>query len=112
MDIRPPAVYAYQTNANLSAEIMDKITSMHMIDSSWNVGTKYGTFELEYEHTLLASEQPLEEWLQFDVKAIHMRQRVNSGSANLDIERQKMVQLLLVREMREDKVHLSIKDIQ
>ncbi|KAF2732317.1 hypothetical protein EJ04DRAFT_470349 [Polyplosphaeria fusca] len=108
----PLSIVAYQTNANLSANVMDNITSMHMIDESWRVGTKYGTFELQYEHTVLATKQPFEEWLQFDIKAIHMRQQNNPGSANLDKDGQKMVQVLLSQEIREEKIHLSIKDVQ
>ncbi|KAF2106823.1 hypothetical protein BDV96DRAFT_469196, partial [Lophiotrema nucula] len=108
----PAAITAYQVNANLSQRYMDKMVEQHMLDESWVVGTRYGHFELQYEHTMLATEQALGEWLQFDVTAIHMRQNYNPGSFNLDNEGQNIVQLLLAREMFEDKARLFIKDIQ
>ncbi|KAF2267172.1 hypothetical protein CC78DRAFT_577373 [Lojkania enalia] len=109
----PLSLYAYQTNANLSAGIMTKMAHMHMLDdATWIVGTKYGRFELQYEHTLLATESPVEEYLQFDVTAIHMRSTYNPGSAKLNNGEQKMVQLLLGRQFVEDQVNTVIKDIQ
>jgi hypothetical protein len=107
----PLDISAFQTPANLTKETMGKMISQKMLDSSWKVGTKYGTFELQYEHSLLATEQPGEEWVQFDITGAH-RRGINPGSGTLDKEGQKMVQLLLRQDMSDSAPTLSIKDIQ
>ncbi|KAF2175117.1 hypothetical protein K469DRAFT_611775 [Zopfia rhizophila CBS 207.26] len=108
----PLHITTYQTPANLTGEIMGKIESMKMLDESWAVGTKYGLFELQYEHTQLATEVPYQDWVQFDITTIHMRQTHNPGSYDLDKDGQKIVQLLVSREIVDSKPTLMIKDIQ
>jgi hypothetical protein len=107
----PLDISAFQTPGNLTKETMSKMASQKMLDSSWRVGTKYGTFELQYEHTLLATNQPGEEWVQFDIIGAH-RRGINPGSGVLDKDGQKMVQVLLRQDMSDNAPTLSIKDIQ
>lgn len=109
----PLSISAFQTPANLSKEIMGKMARQQMLDSSWHPGTKYGTFELQYEHTILRTEEG-DEWIQFDVTDAH-RRGLNPGSAKLDKEGQKMVQVKLLRlSSGQDNppTTLSIADIQ
>ncbi|KAF2475456.1 uncharacterized protein BDR25DRAFT_213162 [Lindgomyces ingoldianus] len=109
----PLNIYAFQTPANLSTGIMDEIESIEMLDSSWTLGTKYGRFSLQYEHTQLATEHPGEEWIQFDITAIHIRHtQYNPSSAKLDKKGQRIVQLLIAKGFVGDKPMLMIKDIQ
>ncbi|KAF2652397.1 hypothetical protein K491DRAFT_681406 [Lophiostoma macrostomum CBS 122681] len=110
---RPPPITAFQIPGNTSQEIMSKMVDQNMMShDAWNLGTKYGTFELEYEHALLATPRYGEQYLQFDVTRIHMRSTHNPGSYSMDRDGQKMVQLLLVQDMSNDKLELTIKDIQ
>lgn len=53
----PLRLRAFQTPANLSAPIISKIIEINMLDESWNVGTKYGTFELLYSHTTMLEDR-------------------------------------------------------
>lgn len=92
---------------------MGKMTSMHMLDhETWSLGTKYGQFELQYEHSQLATEQPGDAWLQFDVLGIHERGSHNPGSYYLTQDGQRMVQVLLSRQIKDDKEVLVIKNVE
>ncbi|KAF2799830.1 hypothetical protein K505DRAFT_224045, partial [Melanomma pulvis-pyrius CBS 109.77] len=109
----PLDLSAFQTPANLSEETMGKMASQHMLDSSWKLGTKYGKLELQYEHTILATESGAE-MLQFDITGVH-RRGINPGSFILNKKGQKLVQLLLPRLSTGEEnpsTKLSIKDIQ
>ncbi|KAF2008147.1 hypothetical protein P154DRAFT_16511 [Amniculicola lignicola CBS 123094] len=107
----PADISAFQTPANLSAETMGKMVRQNMLDRSWALGTKYGQFELEYEHALLETEVMGNQWLQFDIKAIHIRQSRNSGGYRLKKEGQKMVQMLLRQQIQENVRVMTINDI-
>ncbi|KAF2682976.1 hypothetical protein K458DRAFT_244056, partial [Lentithecium fluviatile CBS 122367] len=105
----PLDLTAFQTAANLSQSTMDKMTEMQMLDRSFNLGTKYGCFELQYEHSLVGTGQTGKTWVQFDITGAHITGR-NPGSYMLDKEDQKMVQLL-IREQVEPS-DLYIENIQ
>lgn len=89
---------------------MTKMTTQHMLDRSWVVGTKYGTFELQYEHAVIGTRAFGRNWIQFDVTAVHQRSTYNAASAKLDKEGQKMVQILLREPV--DRAELYIEDVQ
>jgi hypothetical protein len=112
LESHPAAITAFQIPANTSLETMGKMVDQHMMDRSWVVGTKYGSFEIQYEHTLLGTEQPSEQWVQFDVTGIHIRSTHNAGSYQLQKEGQKMVQILLSHSVSEAGHQVTIKDIQ
>ncbi|KAH7130139.1 hypothetical protein B0J11DRAFT_457129 [Dendryphion nanum] len=99
---RPPNVQAFQVLGNTSADTMNNIVSSHMLDASWKVGTKYARFELQYQHTLLGTENPNEKWLQFDVTGIVMRSPQNLVY-HLDKISQMIVQFQFAQETHEDQ---------
>jgi len=88
---------------------MNKIIEMNMLDESWNVGTKYGTFELSYLHTTMLEDRYIEV-LQFDITHIDISTGSNPGGKALDQPGQKLVQMRLSREIFEDG--LKIKTIE
>ena len=88
---------------------MSKIIEMKMLDESWNVGTKYGTFELSYSHTTMLEDR-YTEILQFDITHIDISTGSNPGGKALDQPGQKLVQMRLSRENFEDG--LKIKTIE
>jgi hypothetical protein len=105
----PLNITAFQTPANLSQNTMDKITETQMLDRSFDLGTKFKRFELQYRHTVVGTKQAGKVWIQFDIVGVHMNGQ-NPGSYLLDKEGQKMVQVLL-REQT-DIGQLFIEDIQ
>jgi len=106
----PAKVFAYQVPANLSANIMDKMIDMKMMDNSWNVGTQYGNFEISFEHTTMMTEEHLVQLLQFDITHADYRYGQNPGVAILNQPEQKLIQLKLSRESM--AVGLKIKSIE
>lgn len=83
---------------------------MHMLDDSWTVGTKYGSFDLQYEHAVVATHVRGRNWVQFDVLGIHMMHGHNQGKYFLDKQGQRMVQVLLREEP--DSRALHIEEVQ
>ncbi|OCK84234.1 hypothetical protein K432DRAFT_378812 [Lepidopterella palustris CBS 459.81] len=106
----PLNIYAYQTPANLSADIMQKMVDMQMLDESWNVGTKYGTFALSYEHTIAPTAERFVSLLQFNITNIDIKYGQYPGGAALEQPEQKFVQLTLSRANAEEG--LKIKQIE
>jgi hypothetical protein len=106
----PVAIQAFQTPANLSKNTMEKIVKTEMLDESFVLGTKFAKFELQYEHSVVRTRERGQAWIQFDITAVHMRSSSNPGSYNLNLEGQKMVQLLL----KEDEItgNVRIEDVQ
>jgi hypothetical protein len=88
---------------------MGKMVDMQMMDSSWKVGTKYGDFEISYEHTIMMTEERHVQLLQFVVTHAEKRER-NPGSAVLDKPKQKLIQMKLSREHM--NAGLKIKSIE
>lgn len=94
---------------------MDNMTSMHMLDyDTWVLGTKYGSFELQYEHSLVGTRTFDRNWIQVDITAVHQRSVHNPGSAKLDKDGQRIVQVLLRQKIQGGKVldKVYIEDIQ
>ena len=106
----PLGIQAYQAHANLSRATVDKITEMHMLDSSWNLGTKFGRFDLQYEHSVVGTKAFGKTWIQFDVLGAHLTGCRKPRSYMLDKEGQKMVQVLVAQHP--DHEQLFIEDIQ
>lgn len=103
----PLEITAFQTPANLSNEVMGKMTSEQMLDPSWRLGTKFARFRLQYEHTLVATRVPGRNWIQFDVTGVHMRSQRNPGSYALDKEGQKMVQVQLRENAGTEQLYIE-----
>ncbi|KAL1591997.1 hypothetical protein SLS60_011589 [Paraconiothyrium brasiliense] len=95
----PFHINAFQVNANFSRDHMDKAVDYQLMDDSWNLGTKFGRFELQYEHTVVGTREPGKFWIQFDVTAIlytpELYAKNGSGYHELKREDQKLVQILL-----------------
>ncbi|OAG11580.1 uncharacterized protein CC84DRAFT_1080633 [Paraphaeosphaeria sporulosa] len=110
----PLHIHAFQVNANFTEMHMRKAIDLQMMDKSWNLGTKYGKFELQYEHTVVATREPGKSWIQFDVTGIlypyAMHKHDPKGYYELQAGDQKLVQILL-REKAEPH-ELSIEDVQ
>jgi hypothetical protein len=107
----PLDITAFQTPANLSQNVMDKMTETQMLDRSFDLGTKFGRFDLQYEHTVIGTKEAGKIWIQFDIIGAHITGQ-NSGSYLLDKQGQKMVQVLLREQMDMDTKGLYIEDIQ
>lgn len=90
---------------------MSKMIRQHMMDRSWVLGTKYGRFELQYEHSLLATDEPTEQILQFDVTGVHIRFGRYPGSSSLDKEAQKLIQVRLSRDPQ-NPMAVTLQDVQ
>ncbi|KAJ4299445.1 hypothetical protein N0V90_004690 [Kalmusia sp. IMI 367209] len=108
----PLFINAFQVNANLSLFHVDKMTSLHMMDKSWDLGVKYGLFELQYEHSIIGMREPGKSWIQFDITGIiyPSESREKNNHYELRAEGQKMVQILL-RETAEPH-ELYMEDVQ
>jgi hypothetical protein len=110
----PLHIHAFQVNANFSEMHMRKAIDLQMMDESWNLGTKYGEFELQYEHTVVGTRDPGKSWVQFDITGILYPYAIYSqdpkGYYELQAEGQKLVQILL-RETAEPH-ELFIEDMQ
>ncbi|KAF2704680.1 hypothetical protein K504DRAFT_484872 [Pleomassaria siparia CBS 279.74] len=108
----PLSILAFQTPANLTQNTLYGMPTALRTDSDRSQEReKYAKFELQYKHSLLATKDFNEQWVQFDVTGAHLR-GVNPGSAKLDKQNQKMVQLLLHRGVSNGQQVLFIKDIQ
>jgi hypothetical protein len=112
LEDRPPALRAFQVPANTSQDIMFKMIRQHMMDSSWVLGTKYGQFDLQYEHSILpVTEDPTQEMLQFDVTGVHILSTRYPGSYNLKEEAQKLIQVRLSRDPHNPQ-NLVLEDVE
>lgn len=103
----PLHISTFQVNANFSKDHMDKAVEQQLMEASWNLGTKFGTFELQYEHTVVGTREPGKSWIQFDVTGIHYYDKTHY---ELRAESQKMVQILL-RETAEPHA-LFMEEVQ
>ncbi|KAG9228583.1 hypothetical protein BJ875DRAFT_412345 [Amylocarpus encephaloides] len=90
----PTAVYAFQVPANLTSDTMQKMVDMQMMDKSFNVGTKYGMFELSYEHTTTL-DSPDVEVLRFNVTNVDITSGRLKGGFTMSRDEQKAVELQL-----------------
>ncbi|KAJ4350358.1 uncharacterized protein N0V89_008979 [Didymosphaeria variabile] len=110
----PLHIHAFQVPANFSKDHMEKAVNLRLMDDSWNLGTKFGTFELQYEHTVVGTREPGKSWIQFDVTGILYTPQIYAKSGNgyylLKNEDQKIVQILL-RETAEPH-QISMEDVQ
>lgn len=110
----PLHIDAFQVNANFSKTHMDKAIKLQLMDESWNLGTKFGRFELQYEHTVVATRESGKSWIQFDVTGILYPSATYTqdpmGYYELKAEGQKLVQILL-HETTEPR-ELFIEDVQ
>ncbi|KAF2503081.1 hypothetical protein BU16DRAFT_555105 [Lophium mytilinum] len=105
----PAKIYSFQVPANLSANVMHKMVDMRMMDSSWMVGTQYGSFEISFEHTTMMTNERLVQLLQFDITHAEIRGE-NPGVALLNQPKQKLIQLKLSHENIQEG--LKIKSIE
>jgi hypothetical protein len=93
---QPPAITAFQVPANLTADMIEHIVDFSMLRHNTE-------FELQYEYRLLATAQPDLQYLQFDVTGVHNRQLENPRSYRLSKPGQKMVEILLHREVADGR---------
>ncbi|KAG9233276.1 hypothetical protein BJ875DRAFT_51174 [Amylocarpus encephaloides] len=91
---RPPKSFAFQIPSNISADTLDMMISMDMIDEYWQLSAKFDNYVLSYELTAMRTEDS-SHVLQFDVKHITGKQGINNISAALDQPNQKIVQITL-----------------
>ncbi|KAF1950551.1 hypothetical protein CC80DRAFT_496791 [Byssothecium circinans] len=103
----PLAIKAFQTPANVSKDTMDKMVKSHMLDESFVLGTKYGKFELAYEHSVVGTEKPGRYYIQFDITDVHIRGSANPGSYSLNKEGQKVAQVLLQQDLVTGALHIE-----
>jgi len=106
----PLGIQAPQVHANLSRDTMDKVTDMEMLDTNWDLGTKFAHFDLQYEHSIVGTKELGKTWIQFDVLGAHLISCRKPRSYMLNKEGQRMVQVLINRHL--DDQQLYIEDIQ
>jgi hypothetical protein len=102
----PTKVFAFQTPANLTSDIMDLMINMQMLDESFNVGTKYGRFELSYEHIATLAE-PRVEVLRFDVTNVDITSSTNPGTYELSKAGQKAVEIKISQDSWEEGLKIQ-----
>jgi hypothetical protein len=109
----PLDIRAYQIHANFSHETMDQVVEMRMLDSSWNLGTKFAQFDLQYEHSIVGTADVGKIWYQFDVLGAHFTGVNQPRSHMLTDEAQKLVQMLVNQRVDgEQQLSISIEDVQ
>ncbi|KAH7082668.1 hypothetical protein BKA63DRAFT_404309 [Paraphoma chrysanthemicola] len=106
LDPLPLNINAYQVPTNISAEEMQLL---------WQGPTSGVQLPLQYEHTVLRTQENGKLWVQFDVTGLPLSESndprfpfLNGDLVKLDMEEQKLVQVLLRNETND----LSIEDIQ
>jgi hypothetical protein len=102
----PTKVFAYQTPANLTSDIMGLMDWWQMMDESFVAGTSYGRFELSYEHITTLAD-PRVEVLRFDVTDIDITSNTNPGTYELSKPEQKAVEIKISQDTWEEGLKIQ-----
>lgn len=91
---------------------MKTMSSLQMPDETTSsIIRPYGYSLLHYEHTLLGTEQPGENWVQFDIKGFFIPSMDNPSGYMMPLKPQKIIELLISHQISNDKQTLVIKQI-
>jgi hypothetical protein len=70
--MRPPSIVAFQTPANLSADFLQAIVALEMLDQYAQLSAKYLVYNLSYQQTTLKHKEESSQLVQFDITHIDL----------------------------------------
>ncbi|KAI9708204.1 MAG: hypothetical protein M1820_004158 [Bogoriella megaspora] len=107
---RRSGLQAYQVEANASAGLLQNIINHEMLDESWKLGTRFGTYDISFDATLQSEAGPRQTHLMFDIVGMSYTHQTKRHDYILDAHDQRIIWLVLQRE--EYRPKMKIEDIQ